>query len=62
MQRNGLVHTMWDLIVDTAGAMVIAVLGYGWLRTTGTDSFLERWIEAFVDANPRLFGRSVARE
>ena len=62
MQRSGLFDTMWDLIVDTAGAMVIAVLGYGWLRTTGADSFLERWIEAFVDANRRLFGRSVARE
>lgn len=58
MQKSGLVDTMWDLIVDTVGATVIAVLGYGWLRTAGTDSFLERWIGAFVESNPRLFGRT----
>lgn len=56
MQKSGLVDTMWDLIVDTVGALVIAGLGYGWLRTAGTDSFLERWINDFVAANPRFFG------
>lgn len=54
---SGLTDTMWDLIVDTVGASVISVLGYGYLRTGGSDSFLERWIGAFVDRNPRLFGR-----
>ena len=52
---SGLTDTMWDLIVDTVGAAVIAVLGFGWLSRAGTDSFLERWIHAFVEANPRLF-------
>src|SRR5690606_30887329 len=44
MQKSGLVDTMWDLIVDTAGALVMAVLGYGYLRTAGGESFLEKWI------------------
>ena len=55
MQKSGLVDTMWDLIVDTVGAAIIAVLGYGWLQTTGTHSFLERWIGEVVRANPRIF-------
>lgn len=55
MQKSGLVDTMWDLIVDAIGALVIAVLGWSWLRTAGTASFLERWIESFVSSNPRFF-------
>ncbi len=55
MQKSGLVDTMWDLIVDTVGAAVIAILGWIYLRTAGSNSFLERWITQFVRANPRLF-------
>lgn len=55
MQKSGLVDTMWDLIVDGIGALVIAVLGWGWLKTDGHNSFLERWIDSFVANNPRLF-------
>ncbi len=58
MQKSGLVDTMWDLIVDTVGALVIALLGWGWLRTAGTYSFLERWIESFVSSNPRFFDQA----
>ena len=54
---SGLTDTMWDLIVDAVGAGVIAFLGYGYLKTAGTQSFLEKWIAAFIEANPRLFGR-----
>lgn len=53
--QKGLVDTMWDLIVDAAGAFVIAILGYGYLQTTEVDSFLEEWIVRFIDGNPRLF-------
>jgi hypothetical protein len=49
---------MWDLIVDMAGALVIAFLGYGYLKTAGNHSFLERWIQAFIQRNPRFFGQS----
>lgn len=55
---SGLTDTMWDLIVDSIGALVIALLGYSYLRTAGNRSFLERWIGAFIKANPRLFRRS----
>lgn len=55
MQKSGLIDTMWDLIVDAGGALVIAVLGWSYLSKTGNNSFLERWIAAFVRANPRLF-------
>lgn len=55
MQKSGLIDTMWDLIIDTGGALIISSLGWSYLRTAGSDSFLERWISAFVDANPRLF-------
>ena len=49
MQKSGLVDTMWDLIVNVIGAAAIALLGYGWLRTSEVDSFLERWIERSSD-------------
>lgn len=52
---SGLTDTMWDLIVDAAGAAVISILGYGYLRTTGNESFLERWVHAFIEENPQLF-------
>ncbi|NIP58646.1 MAG: hypothetical protein GWM92_10095, partial [Gemmatimonadetes bacterium] len=54
MQKSGLVDTMWDLIVDSVGALAVALLGYAWM-TRDTDSFLEDWIESFIEANPRLF-------
>ncbi|MCF8052993.1 MAG: hypothetical protein K9L59_17280 [Desulfobacterales bacterium] len=54
---SGLTDTMWDMIVNTVGALVIAVLGYGYLKTAGSQSFLERWIHAFIESNPRLFER-----
>lgn len=55
MQKSGLVDTMWDLIVDAAGALVIATLGYGYLRKARNISFLERWIARFIQANRRFF-------
>jgi hypothetical protein len=60
MQKSGLVDTMWDLIVDTIGALSISVFGYFFLKSE-TDSFLERWIEGFVRANPGLFKRTRTR-
>lgn len=55
MQKSGLVDTMWDLIVDSVGAAVVAVMGGFYMRKAGSDSFLERWIVGFIRANPRLF-------
>jgi len=58
MQKSGLVDTMWDLIVDGVGGLIIALLGWTYLHTEGDDSFLERWIDSFIEANPRIFNRS----
>ncbi len=55
MQKSGLVDTMWDLIVDAIGALIISLLGWGYIKTREVDSFLERWIEEFIDNNPRFF-------
>lgn len=55
MQKSGLVDTMWDLIVDGLGAITIAILGWGYLKKNRGSSFLEKWIDGFVDKNPRLF-------
>ena len=55
--HSGLTDTMWDLIVDAIGALVISVLGYGYLKTTDDSSFLERMIHRFIHSNPRLFRR-----
>jgi hypothetical protein len=43
MQKSGLVDTMWDLIVNTAGALVMAALGYVYMKQDRS-SFVERWI------------------
>ena len=52
---TGLTDTMWDLIVDAVGALTISILGYGYFRATYTSSFLEKWIDEFIEKNPRLF-------
>lgn len=54
---SGLTDTMFDLLVDAAGALVIALYGYLHLRSAQGESFLERWIAAFIRRNPRLFRR-----
>jgi uncharacterized membrane protein YjdF len=59
--ESGLTDTMWDLIVDTLGALVISILGYGYLKTAKNESFLERWINGFIRGNPRLFRRKKPR-
>ena len=55
MQKSGLRDTMWDLIVDAVGALSISLLGYSYLRTVGTGSFVERWVQSFIRSNPQLF-------
>jgi len=55
MQKSGLVDTMWDLIVDGISALFISVLGWGFLKTRERDSFLEQWIDSFIEKNPHLF-------
>ena len=56
---SGLTDTIWDLIVDAFGAMLIAVLGYGYIKAAKNESFLERWIHEFITTNPRFFKRNL---
>jgi len=58
---SGLTDTMWDLIVDTIGAASIALLGW-WRMAGNRTSFIDVWIQKFVDQNPRLFERGEQRE
>jgi hypothetical protein len=48
--------TMIDMIVNTIGAAVVALLGYFYCRT-GRDSFIVDIVWKFVRRNPRLFAR-----
>ncbi len=63
MQSNetGVRDTMVDLIVDAAGAVVVALMGYAYLKT-GRYSFIADGVRAFVRKNPRLLGRTHAGE
>lgn len=53
---SGLTDTMWDLILDALGALIISLLGW-WHMARGERSFIERWIRKFVTRNPALFRR-----
>ncbi len=54
MQKSGLTDTMWDLIVDAAGAAIIAILGYFYTRK-GEFLLFDRMVHRFVERNPRIF-------
>ena len=54
MQKSGLVDTMWDLIVDTLGAIIGAAAGYVYLRH-GKKGVLSRMIAETVSKNDAKF-------
>jgi len=54
---SGLTDTMCDLIVDALGALIISVMGWRYLQNPEEQSFLERWIFAFIERNPKFFKR-----
>lgn len=51
---SGLTDTMWDLIVDTLGAAAISLLGW-WYMKRRERSFIDAWIQKFIEKNPGLF-------
>jgi hypothetical protein len=53
MQKNGLFDTMWDLIVDTFGALIGATAGFFWLK--GRNTTLNGLFEEFVQRNRGLY-------
>lgn len=54
---SGLTDTMWDLIVDVLGAALICGFGW-WNMRRNSRSFLDGWIERFIEKNPRFFQTS----
>ena len=53
MQKSGLLDTMWDLIVDTFGALIGATAGFFWLK--GQNTTLNGLFEEFVQRNRGLY-------
>jgi len=51
---SGLTDTMWDLIVDTLGAITIALLGWSAMHKQRR-SFIDDWIGKFIERNPGMF-------
>jgi len=51
---SGLTDTMWDMIVNALGALIISILGWRHMNN-GEQSFIEAWIQKFIRHNPRFF-------
>lgn len=56
MQSNetGVADTMYDLIVNTVGAVIIALMGFAYFKS-GKDSFIVDGLRNIMRKNPRLF-------
>lgn len=54
MQKSGLVDTMWDLIIDSLGALLASAVGYFYLKRKDFPLF-GNIMEKFEEDNPRLF-------
>lgn len=52
--ETGVADTMHDLIVDTIGAVAVALMGYAYSRS-GRYSFVVDAVRKFIEKNPRLF-------
>lgn len=52
---SGLTDTMWDLIVDTLGALLVGGLGW-WYLCRRRLFLIERWVHRFIARHPQLFG------
>lgn len=53
---SGLTDTMWDLIVDTLGALVMSLAGWRYMRRARHDR-TDHWLRRFVDRHPHMFSR-----
>jgi hypothetical protein len=58
--ETGVRDTMMDLIVDTVGAVIVALMGYAYL-TAGRYSFFADGVRGFLRRNPHLFHRRGSR-
>lgn len=53
---SGLTDTMWDMIVNAIGALMISLTGWWYLRSK-KNYFVKEWIKKFIEKNPRLFSK-----
>lgn len=51
---SGLTDTMWDIIVNAAGAFFISFAAYGYLKRDKS-FFVKDWIRSFIEKNPKWF-------
>ena len=51
---SGLTDTMWDMIVNAIGALIISFLGWRYLKRQQI-FFIRDWIRTFIQKNPSLF-------
>lgn len=51
---SGLTDTMWDMIVNAVGAIIISGTGW-WYLKKGKRFFVKDWIRKFINRNPRMF-------
>jgi uncharacterized membrane protein YjdF len=58
--ESGLTDTMWDLMLDALGGLIISIYGYVYMRQ-GAKSFISGWIQRFARENPDWFERARLR-
>jgi hypothetical protein len=56
MLKSGIVDTMWDLIMDAGGALIIAFIGF-FYHKGGDSLIIERLVKRFVKLNKRIAKR-----
>lgn len=54
MQKNGLVDTMWDLIADSLGGVISAVVSYFYIKN-GAPLYFEKLVKKLLKKNEHLF-------
>lgn len=55
MSETGLIDTMWDIIVNFFGALVISITGYLWLKYDKPYFVFDKSIVKFIKRNKHLF-------
>ncbi|MDY0212836.1 MAG: hypothetical protein RBR06_07500 [Desulfuromonadaceae bacterium] len=53
---SGLTDTMWDMIVNAIGALIISCMGWWYLKRKQT-FFVKDLIRKFIKKNPRIFNK-----
>lgn len=51
---SGLTDTMWDMVVNAVGALLISFSGWRYLKK-GKSFFVQEWINKFISRNPGMF-------